>query len=733
MRLEQVSVNRFRSVNSAKLDACGPFNVLIGKNNCGKSTLLSAINTFFVCLTDGQIISLSPPFGEKIDFYLRDISSPIQIELRFSLTLNERDDLVRSISNEAPQLRNAIDALDQSLLLSATLTITSQPVRFGYVSTLSLVARDDSQPPRLLFAVGPISAAELQVKYKTLRRAKIDSEKLSDVAKNLDEDDFRRVRDSPGGVPVAYFFRSGNLGDASANVVQTFESLLRESANYKDFKRSITAHGEKLLAEGQSAFDEPLKTPISTFSGEDAAIPRYVQAILQAVSAVKILYLHERRKPLGKDEAQRLLELKVRRGGNEALRNIQETVHALLGVRIDAFDSGTPSARGKNAEMDVDDFLLEVNGSGIREALRLVLDYEFKHPDILLVEEPEVHLHPALEIAMMRYLKRISEKSQVFLSTHSTNFLDGGDMSNIYLVSKKDETAVQLLNLEDAQARIPKELGLRLSSLFMFDRLVFVEGPSDEAVLREFANKLGVNLAQRNVGFISMGGVRNFTHYATEAILSFLSKRQVDIWFVLDHDENDSEDIERLTTRLEQRASLHVLRKRELENYLLSPRAIGVFLGSKTQSFEGHSPAQAAANVKVLLDDCCEQLKGFSLLKRVAKKLCKPVFVEGKFECQIKGDDVEAVITVKLKEQAEELSRRERSLAGALERETAELELAWPDAKQDIVPGPELLDLLCQRFGIRFRKESDSHRLAALLTADEVDPEIRDILQALGK
>src|ERR1700738_518980 len=128
--------------------------------------------------------------------------------------------------------------------------------------------------------------------------------------------------------------------------------------------------------------------------------------------------------------------------------------------------------------MDVDDFLLEVNGSGIREALRLVLDVEFQHPKLLLVEEPEIHLHPALETGMMRFLKGISLSCQVFISTHSTNFLDTPEMSNVYLISKiGGATKVDQLTLEDAEAVLPKELGVRLSSLFMFDRLVFVEGP----------------------------------------------------------------------------------------------------------------------------------------------------------------------------------------------------------------------------------------------------------------
>ena len=138
---------------------------------------------------------------------------------------------------------------------------------------------------------------------------------------------------------------------------------------------------------------------------------------------------------------------------------------------------------------------------------------------------------------MMRYLKRISSDLQVFITTHSTNFLDTAEMKNVYLnrttqhwytaalfeslpppdhelvglqcgalsrglqagfsrrctvarrliagrrrknrlfvectnlmrsdlVSKPDSTRVQLLDFEEAETQIPRELGIRLSAFF---------------------------------------------------------------------------------------------------------------------------------------------------------------------------------------------------------------------------------------------------------------------------
>jgi putative ATP-dependent endonuclease of the OLD family len=143
------------------------------------------------------------------------------------------------------------------------------------------------------------------------------------------------------------------------------------------------------------------------------------------MSAIRLLYLTERREPVGRAEATQLLRYKVTRGGTETLKEIQQTINNLLGVQVDAFESPQTGNPERQAEMDVDNFLLEVNGSGIKEALRLVLDVEFKNRQF---SSSKSRSTSALEINMMRYLRKKSETCQVFLSTHSTNFLDSFEM-----------------------------------------------------------------------------------------------------------------------------------------------------------------------------------------------------------------------------------------------------------------------------------------------------------------
>ena len=265
--------------------------------------------------------------------------------------------------------------------------------------------------------------------------------------------------------------------------------------------------------------------------------------------------LEETREQIGRDEAEALLNLKVTRGGPEQLSNIQRTVRSLLGVEVDAFQSEEPE---EDPDQDVPLKWISIaswsdaNGAGVREALRLILDLEFKRPSLILIEEPEVHLHPGLEHVVYSYLRDKSQDVQMFVTTHSTSFVDSVSFQNIYLVSRDDaqRTVCQTLDVGDGVLKIPAELGLRLSTVFMYDRLVFVEGPSDEAVLRELAKILDRDLAKANVGFVQMGGVRNFAHFAAQTTLELLTRRNIKRWFVTDRDERDDEDVNQMLQRL---------------------------------------------------------------------------------------------------------------------------------------------------------------------------------------
>lgn len=735
MKLENVAIKRFRSVKEAELIHCGGFNVLIGKNNAGKSSILSAINAFFSCLKGGNVITLNPDYGKKINFFDRATSLPIEIILTFSLASCEKESLVADIVLEAPQMKNAVDGINPSLKLSVELLIMPQPNCFSCIKKISLVDIEarSLNSEMIILDIDEKAAKELHDKFLRSRQEQENAELITSI------DDFSDIgrlikADSPKErIPLQYFLRRVPNPLIRDRLMKLIESRIGDPFSVEELKselKTLIANSEE---EAQIILNQPLNNKIKTFSGEESSVPKYIHSLLQRIGNMNVLYLTERRKQIGKEEAERLLELKVRRGGDKTLKTIQETVSSLLGVHIDAFDSSSNNdSNQQNAEMDVDNFLVEVNGSGIKEALRLVLDVEFGHPHILLVEEPEIHLHPAIETSMMRYLKRISCDSQVFITTHSTNFLDTAEMNNVYLITKSESTNIKQLNIGEAEARIPQELGIRLSSLFMFDRLIFVEGISDEDAIREWASTLGVNLGQANVGFIHMGGVRNFAYFATEATLHFLAKRQVKMWFLIDHDEKDESEIIKMQEMLGENANLKVLDKREIENYLISPKPIIKFIEYKNASLgkqENILPTETELLAKI--EECAENLKQFTIKKRMIKLTLKPIYPDVKSILEDASESTVEKATESIQKMIAQLELEKGNLESIYKEKSNEIEKSWRSSKLDIIPGDLLLDAVCKLYGVRFKKEKDTSMLASFMTKDEIFPEIRKIIQEI--
>jgi hypothetical protein len=747
MRLVGLNIEHFRSIEAAAVNDCDAFNVLIGKNNAGKSSVLLAVDSLFGCLASKGIVNLNPPVGNNVlDFHNRTTEEPIKLTAHFALSLADRDALLRDIVTEFPQMGNAVDGLDPRLQLSVSIAILADPQHASYIRKIALehpaIINDTAQQHVLLeitepAAVERISRArsEEEFEFQTNILGRVLASRSSDEGSRRIDEAGRRLRDTarmPLPMISDYLFGEMSLSERqrARRVLERYVGPVREPVrDGEEWTRTLAdafsqAEGKLIDLRGN-----PLKRTIRTFSGDALDTPKYVGSFLENLTKMKVLHLTERRKQIGRIEASQLLDLKITRGGPEVLRTIQDTVSALMGISIDAFRS--EEAGETSAELDVDNFLVQANGSGIREALRVVLDYEFAKPSFLLVEEPEVHLHPALEVAVMRYLKRISADTQVFITTHSTNFLDTAEMRNVYLVGKDEQgTSIERLSVEDAEVEIPRELGIRLSSLFMYDTLVFVEGPSDEAIMRELAAVLSVNLSEANVGFVTLGGVGNFTHYAAEGTLNFLSRRQVRLLFILDRDERDDADVEKLRNRLSDDV-LHVLTRRELENYLLIPEAIAALINEKMPSTITPSRVVNREEVQASLSEAADELQQLAIDLRIFRTTCRPVFprheglkpgTEGVLERS--ATEVERLIA--------ELQERQVVASQLAADYKLEVERRWATEKLHIVPGSTLLNRVFERFGLRYKKERDGARMASMLKESDINVELRELISSMA-
>jgi hypothetical protein len=140
-------------------------------------------------------------------------------------------------------------------------------------------------------------------------------------------------------------------------------------------------------------------------------------------------------------------------------------------------------------------------GLGLQDLLVILYFAIAAHESMVLIEEPENHLHPDIQRKLIYYLREHTHK-QYFLSTHSNIFLSPGTADRVFFCKMTDSVSI---NDVTSRAEILHELGYSVSDNLISDLIIFLEGPTDRPVIEEFLEKLG--LAQNyTIKIWPMGG-----------------------------------------------------------------------------------------------------------------------------------------------------------------------------------------------------------------------------------
>lgn len=144
----------------------------------------------------------------------------------------------------------------------------------------------------------------------------------------------------------------------------------------------------------------------------------------------------------------------------------------------------------------------------------LLLGDETEVSPLLLIEEPEAHLHPQRQLLLMQFLKDEANKGetdlQVILTTHSPNIASVLPLNSLVLIQKG-----KAFSLAEGQTKLRKEdyrflerfLDVTKANLFFASGVMIVEGDAENILLPTLAKLLGRDFAKHGVSLVNVGGV----------------------------------------------------------------------------------------------------------------------------------------------------------------------------------------------------------------------------------
>ncbi len=235
-------------------------------------------------------------------------------------------------------------------------------------------------------------------------------------------------------------------------------------------------------------------------------------------------------------------------------------------------------------------------GKGMRSIYLLSLleayaEIEENLPSIILIEDPEIFLHPSLQKTSGKILYRLSRKNQVIFTTHSPNLLPNFNSRQIRQVIIQEDGSSGIREKTDISA-ILDDLGYTAGDLMNVNFVFIVEGKQDKSrlplLLRKYYSETSDE--QGHLFRIAIITTNSCTNIKTYANLKYMNQIYLRDQFLMirDSDGKDPVVLGRQLCRYYEERNLEeidklprvrpenvlILKYYSFENYFLNPQVM---------------------------------------------------------------------------------------------------------------------------------------------------------------
>lgn len=479
MYLSKLVAKNFRSLKDVKIDFKRGKNIIVGKNNSGKSNIISALD-----LVLGEN---SPTYNKSenitdLDFY----TEKILISGSERIVATKEVMILCILQRDKDEELNYLE-IDKC---------------YGYHRCVKTFTNDDLE--NNLSALFKIDFDLLQnnvekiyvdrkLKYKVSFKSELDDKYQFAFA-------FMAVKDDEGLIKkeIRFFYRESDDKPWYMCRTASIRNELLQSAIMSSFRDP----SNQLRATSWTWFGKLMKY-LTSSHGRD-------EDLKKAFGDVKAV-------------ADKIF--------NDARMKIQETSLnvAFPGAKIHfQFNEDLKADLYKDSKIFIDDGIktpLSEKGSGIQSATIIGL-FNFytqrvntKTSALLCMEEPELYLHPHARRVISDRLDGFLDngKNQVILTTHSSEFIRTMDETLNMILAKKEGnyTTAESISIREYRYLL---LDNNYNELFFADKVIICEG-NDVYVLRWIADELFPGqLNEQNISLIMAGGKDQVSKFVRMAV-----------------------------------------------------------------------------------------------------------------------------------------------------------------------------------------------------------------------
>ena len=455
MKICHITIKNFRSLEFFD-EEVGKHNIIVGKNNTGKSNLLWAIYYFYYPknLTVEDFLKRQNVDDEK--------DEKLQIELTFdSLTINEENNNRKYFSDGIIKIMLKAWIDDDGKLnyehhgyIKSQIPIYTKDIDEGLKSLL-----ENSKPKRTDFDG-----------YDDLKQI------MEDIVP-----EGRIVKENMIEIKEKYFSYHPEI-----------EKEIVELLSPEKYHGFIKTNDPKTI--GECYFIPAIKDPTEDLQTAKANSPvnQMIRSILHDIETEDTKENFREIQEQVKKERQNNMDILKEKFNKELelfstsvdIRLLDVEISTAFPLNIDIlYNDGVPTPldnKGTGLQRYVLFKFLK-----IKNELNLGQDTSY----ILLFEEPEAHLHPQFQREIARILKSLSEhiNYQTFITSHSPQFIDLLNLDYVFIFNKEKECTKSNkceLHLADIREEIKTLLLFdpNVKEIFFSEKIVLLEGPSEETI-----------------------------------------------------------------------------------------------------------------------------------------------------------------------------------------------------------------------------------------------------------